>query len=165
MGLFPYQTPEEAYRQQQRSHHYERFVAAQRRVPVSGGGFAHGPYPRDGKRYATADDFFRAVGWYPLLAKGGECYGWAEAGRRHGYVEPLMHEIAFLKTLGYEQHQEQFSDEPHEDCRLGEKFYLENGWIPRWTKNGHKYGHEQLLAQHDYQYPGDGPPYVHVPKG
>lgn len=161
MGLFPYITPEENRRCQQRSQHYSHFLERHGYLSLSGIELNAGPFVRDGIEYDSGEAFFAGVRCYPLLKKGGEHFGWYEPAKRHGYADPFLHEIAFLKSLGYEQWGRQFDREnPHADYELGEKFYLKNGWIPRWTKNGKQYGHESLLTQHEYRYPGDDQPYV-----
>ncbi len=157
MGIPPYMTPEENRRAAERIAHYKAFVASRGYVscyePDPSRPDRYLPRTRpfrapSGKEYATAEEHFAAEGCMPGVEKDGVCYGYYEVGPLEGYIDPWDDETAFLESRGYFP-----PDDWLENNRKAEAFYEAHGFLPRWEKDGERFGHGQALVRENYTYP------------
>lgn len=154
MGIFPYHTPYEWEAIDRSIKHYDFFCALRgykKTFPSDGPWLA-----KNGKTYTNREEFRKDNGPYPFWEKDGISYGCYEVGEIEGYKRPHDEENKFLQQMGYKYLQGQhFSKDYMEDISLSEKFYKENGWLPRWKKDGKLYGHRELLISLGFKYDGE----------
>ncbi len=161
MGLFGYFSPEEYSRMKRDISHYKEFFT------LHGYKDSYTIDPENSDRYLprnsfitpegieckTADEFYKVHKWYPCLEKNGVCYGYWEPADIHCYVYPFQDEVKFLTDKGYAR----LDNHSYDLYLVQEQFYKENGYIPRWEKDGEQFGHGQLLKKEGYIYYGEPP--------
>lgn len=170
MGIFPYHTPVEHNRMDRAIKHYDAFVKLRGYEVLFDRGC--GPHPwqgtdgvtrtdssrpwkgKNGKEYMDREEFRKDNGWYPYLIRDGICYGWYEPQYNDGYKDPWDEEVKFLTELGYKHLGDIFSDDYMKNINLSSAFYNTHGWLPRWEKDGQRFGHPELLLKLGYEYTG-----------
>jgi hypothetical protein len=170
MGIPPYMTPQERARTQAEIDHYHKFLEERQYKncykinPDNPGHYLprEGFPAPNGNTYRTAEEYSKALGWWPGLEKDGVVYGYYWPHRHAGYVDPWQDQVNFLTRKGYKRLNFKLSEDYLDNNRLLEEHYHKTGDIPRWEKAGEQIGHIAALTKEGYKYDYPGLPELKI---